>query len=53
MAFGARVAFPRASAGFEGRFKIDRTKFGVETYSGSLGDEVTMTFAIEGIAKDS
>ena len=40
-------------AGFEGRFKIDRTKFGVETYSGSLGDEVTMTFAIEGIAKDS
>jgi len=40
-------------AGFEGRFKIDRTKFGVETYSDSLGTEVTMTFAIEGIAKDS
>jgi polyisoprenoid-binding protein YceI len=40
-------------AGFEGRFEIDRTKFGVETYSDSLGTEVTMTFAIEGIAKDS
>lgn len=40
-------------AGFEGRFMIDRTKFGVETYSDSLGTEVTMTFAVEGIAKDS
>lgn len=40
-------------AGFEGRFVIDRTDFGVETYSDSLGTEVTMTFAVEGIAKDS
>ncbi|MGD2019339.1 MAG: YceI family protein [Planctomycetota bacterium] len=40
-------------AGFEGRFVIDRTDFGVETYSETLGTDVTMTFAIEGIAKDS
>lgn len=39
-------------AGFEGRFVIDRNDFGIKTYPGVLGDDVTMTFAIEGEKTD-
>ena len=36
-------------AGFEGHFVIDRMDFGIKTYPDTLGHDVTMHFAIEGI----
>ncbi len=36
-------------AGFEGHFVIDRMDFGIKTYPDTLGQDVTMHFAIEGI----
>ncbi|MEM9382424.1 MAG: YceI family protein [Planctomycetota bacterium] len=38
-------------AGFEGSFVIDRMDYGIKTYPDMLGHDVTMTFAIEGVAK--
>ena len=38
-------------AGFEGHFVIQRADFGVSAYDKMLGADVTMHFAIEGIAK--
>jgi len=38
-------------AGFNGTFTIDRNDFGVEAYGETLGSDVVMTFAIEGIQK--
>ncbi|MEM1452567.1 MAG: YceI family protein [Planctomycetota bacterium] len=38
-------------AGFEGSFVIDRMDYGVKAYPDMLGQDVTMTFAIEGVAK--
>jgi polyisoprenoid-binding protein YceI len=39
-------------AGFEGSFVIDRMDYGVKAYGDTLGHDVTMTFAIEGVAGD-
>lgn len=36
-------------AGFEGHFVIDRMDFGIKTYPDTLGSDVSMHFAIEGI----
>lgn len=38
-------------AGFNGTFTIDRNDFGIESYGETLGSDVIMTFAIEGIQK--
>ena len=35
-------------AGFEGKFTIDRTDFGMKLYPEAIGSDVTMMFAIEG-----
>ena len=33
-------------AGFEGTFTINRKDFGIETYAGAIGDEVTIMTAL-------
>lgn len=36
-------------AGLEGQLRFDRADFGIETYPGALGSEITVTIAVEGI----
>ena len=40
-------------AGFEATFTIKRSDFGMNTYikEGTLGDDVTLTIALEGVRK--